>query len=209
MALSAQEENDIPKDIRIEMPKFSIRLNAGIPNITSNEAFRKKFIGIYEAGLSLNINLTQKTFLGIGYENGLLSASNRVDYGINTKMEMNSVYGKLGYNHFHTSLIFSTFSIAAGQNQSRFVAVKEHNGIVPDNRWSAWWMEPAYSINFYAEENLTLGFYTSVCYLNRPFKPEQVNFQHYANAGNLNSSNNTVLLNIGLEMYIGIGKKKK
>ena len=208
-SLKSQEEEDIPEDIKINMPRMSIRLNAGVPNPTSNQVFQKKFIGIYETNVALHINLSERFFIGLGFKNGLMSITNYIQYGVNTKMQMNTAFVKIGYNHFHTSKIFSTFYINGGYNKSMFTSVICPKGNPPDNHWEAVLIEPGYSINFYAEDNLTLGFYTSFNYLNRTFDPQQVCLQDLTPLSGLSTSKNTTYINIGLEMYIGLGKKKK
>ncbi len=205
--MQAQEE-DVPEDIKIEMPRFSLRLNAGVPNPTTNQVFQQKFIGIYEANLAFNINLSKLFFVGVGFKNGLLSITNRIQYGVNTKMQMNTAFVKVGCNYFHSSKVFSTFYLNMGYNKSMFASVVCPKGHQPDPHWEAAVIEPGYSINFYAEDNLTLGFYTSFNYMNRRFDPEQVCLQDLTSLKGLNTSQNTSYVNIGLEMYIGLGKKK-
>ncbi len=207
VSIQAQEEEP-PAEINVKLPRFSFRLNAGVPNPTSNGVFRTKMIGIYEVNLAFNVQINNNFFAGLGWKNGLMSVTNRIQYGVNTKMEMNTAFLKIGYNHFHTSKMFSTFYLNVGYNKSRFAAVIPYNDIIPDKHWEAAVIEPGYSINFFAEDNLTLGFYTSFNYLNTPFNPEQVNFQYLTTLNGLNTSNNTTYVNIGVEMHWGLAKSK-
>src|ERR1700741_500228 len=142
-------QEDAPDPINVKLPLVSLRINAGIPNPSSNEVFRKKFIGIYETGLAVNFRIKQWGFIGIGFKNGLISVSNRLKYGIETKMEMNTAYVKMGYNHFHTNKIFSTLSLNMGYNKSKFNGISCPDGNMPDPYVSAPVIEPGYSINFF------------------------------------------------------------
>ncbi|MFL5752561.1 MAG: hypothetical protein ACJ76F_04075 [Bacteroidia bacterium] len=209
LAVRLYAQDDVPAPITVKLPLVSIRLNAGIPNPSSNEVFRRKFIGIYETNFSLSFRIKEWGFIGIGYKNGLLSVSNRLKYGINTKMEMNTAYVKVGYNHFHSNKTFSTFFLNMGYNKSKFTGVVCLQGTPPDPHVSAPVIEPGYSINFFAEDNMTLGFYTSVNFMTWRFDPTQVCFEQVTSLSGLSTSRNTTYINIGLELYWGLGKRKK
>lgn len=208
-AVQVYGQDDVPQDINVKLPLVSLRLNAGIPNPTSNEVFRKKFIGIYETNLAVTFRLAKWGFIGVGFKNGLLSVSNRLKYGINTKMQMNTAFVKVGYNKFHTNKIFSTFYLNMGYNKSLFTNVVCLEGTPPDPHVSAPVIEPGYSINFFAEDNMTLGFYTSINFMTWRFDPHQVCFEQVTSLSGLSTSRNTSYINIGLEMYWGLVKKKK
>jgi hypothetical protein len=202
-------QDDVPADINVKLPLASFRLNAGIPNPSSNEVFRRKFIGIYEVNLAFTFRIAKWGFIGVGYKNGLISVSNRLKYGINTKLEMNTAFVKAGYNYFHSNKTFSTFFLNIGYNKSKFTNVVCPDGNAPDPHFSAPVIEPGYSINFFAEDNMTLGFYTSINFMSWQFDPKQVCFDQLTSLSGMSTSKNTTYFNIGLEMYWGLAKKKR
>jgi hypothetical protein len=208
MQMPGQEE-DAPEIITAKFPLVSLRLNAGIPNPSSNEVFRRKFVGIYETNLAVNFRIAKTFFIGIGFKNGLLTVTDHIQYGVNTKMQMNAAYVKAGWNYFHTNKVFSTFYLNTGYNKSMFTSVISSGKPLPDPHVSSFIIEPGYSINFFAEDNMTLGFYTSFNYMPRKFDPAQVNFAYVTSLSGLSTSQNTTYINIGLEMYWGFPKRKK
>ena len=68
-------------------------------------------------------------------------------------------------------------------------------------------LQPSYSINFYAEERMTLGFYFGYNYMLWQFDPEQINLADTdPDIHRFRTSGNASYWLIGLEMYIGLGK---
>jgi hypothetical protein len=147
--------------------------------------------------------------VGAGFKNGLMAVSNRLKYGINTKMEMNTAFLKVGYNHYHSNKTFSTFYLNGGYMKGKFTYVSCLEGAQPDPHVATSIIEPGYSINFMAEENMSLGFYATYTYMNWRFDPDQVCFSQLTSLTGLSTSKNTSYFMIGLEMYWGLAKKRK
>ena len=208
--LSQDDEDPVldfdPK--KINMPLLSLRLDGGIPNPVSSQLFRKKFIGVYQCSGSLNIKLSKLITFGIGYENALFSVSNRLKFGVKTKMQTHTGFGRLSFNHFHRNSVFSTLFLSGGYSSSIFTDVVCLNEKIPVKNHSFAFLQPGYSLNFFAEENMTLGFFASYTLTNFVFNPYSICLEDWTPVDNLNSSARMSYFSIGLEMYWGLKRRK-
>ena len=72
------------------------------------------------------------------------------------------------------------------------------------------YIQPEYSINFFSEEQLTLGFYIALQQMFWKFNPQQINLSDSGiEVSKYNNNSNASFWIIGLEMYIGLGKQSK
>jgi hypothetical protein len=215
----AQDEDDY--DANIERRKvhtdfkeslFAVRFSTTLPAPVSNAVLRKKFRGIYEMNLSVNLRLTSNFFMGLGFKNGLLglnsipNPANNID--LNTKMQLHTGYVKVGYNKYHTENIFSTFALNMGYNSSTFTGV-----VNPKNRpdlittYNSMLIEPEYSLNFAIEENFSIGIFLSYNYMPTVFNPSNIALQDVTSLAGLKTSSVTGIINFGFGFYYGLGKK--
>lgn len=194
-----------PKSIHI----VSIRLAGGVPNPITSQLFRKKFIGIYEANLSVNIRIGNYAYIGAGYKNALFSVSNRTKFENHTKMQMNTAYLRAGYDKYHSGKVFSSVYMNLGYAMSVYTSVPDMDNNPHDLHVAAAFLQPTYSINFFAEERMTLGFYAGYNYMLWQFNPDQINLAATEpNIKDFKNKSNASYWIIGLEMYIGLGKQK-
>ena len=75
---------------------FSARVNVTVPHPVSNGAFKKCFVGIYEASGGLNLMLYKGVFVGGAYKNGLMKITENKIANYNASMQMNNASGKIG-----------------------------------------------------------------------------------------------------------------
>lgn len=199
--------DDPPSEIPSKIHPFSIRLSGGVPNPLASELFRKRMIGIYEVNVSGNFRIGEYFSVGVGINNSLFSISNRTKFAAHTKLQLYGGFVRLGYDKYHHGKMFSSIYLTGGYSQGVYTGVvnmdtKPHNLNVYMG-----FMQPTYSINFFAEERMTLGFYGGVRYNFWQFDPEQINL---ADAGvdisKFKNNSNAMYWIIGLEMYIGLGK---
>ena len=218
--LFAQDDEDsIPKAVILEdgppsePPKsihiVSIRLNGGVPNPASSQLFRKRMIGIYEANVSVTLRLGKYMYAGLGYKNALFSVSNRTKFGNHTKLQTNSAYARIGYDKYHSGKVFSSIYLNGGYMHGFYTSVTNQDTKPHDLNVRTTFIQPNYSINFFAEERMTLGFYFGYNYMLWQFDPDQINLRDTdPDVSKFSTSGNASYWIIGLEMYIGLGKLK-
>ena len=217
-SLIAQDEDDY--SVAIEKRRvhsdfkeslFAVRFSSTLPAPVSNAVLRTKFRGIYEMNLSLNIRLTNSFFAGFGFKNGLLGLNSipnpNTSLPLQTKMQLNTGYVKLGYNKFHTENVFSTFAVNVGYNSSVFTGIVDVKSPVLDKTFSSVLIEPEYSINFAVEENFAIGIFVSYNYMPTAFSPVNIALQDVTSLSGLKTSTATGIINFGFGFYYGFGKK--
>ncbi len=201
------EQDELPSEPPEKIHPFSIRLSAGVPNPISSELFRKNFIGIYEANLSFNLRIGRYFYSGIGANNSLLSLSNRTRFGSKTKMQSIAVFIRNGYDYYHSKKIFSSFFLVTGYKKGFYTGILNLDKKPQNPNFEFFYLQPGYSINFFSEERLTLGFYAAIQGMFWQFNPDQVNLSDAGvEVSKFSNNQNAGFWIIGLEMYIGIGK---
>lgn len=194
-----------PKSIHL----IQLRLNGGVPNPLTSQVMRKAFIGIYEANLSVNFRLGNYGYVGAGFKNALFSVSNHTRFSNHTKLQTNSAYLRVGYDKYVNGSVFSSYYLNVGYTQGFYTAVDAKAKAAGNLNMSAAFLQPTYSINFFAEERMTLGFYAGYHYMMWRFDPYQIDLESTdPNFNKYKSSANASYWIIGLEMYIGLGKRK-
>jgi hypothetical protein len=209
IAKPANYEDNGPSDPPKMIHPVSIRLNGGVPNSASSELFRKRMIGIYEANISVTLRIGKYMYAGLGFKNALLSVSNRTKFGNHTKFQMNSAYTRIGYDKYHSAKTFSSIYLNTGYMHGFYTSVINQDTKPHNLNVRCAFIQPNYSINFFAEERLTLGFYAGYNYMLWQFDPNQINLADTdPDVGKFKTSGNASYWIIGLEMYIGLGKIK-
>ena len=203
------EENELPSEPPEKIHPFSIRLSSGVPNPLSSELYRKNFIGIYEVNLSFNFRIGKYFYTGIGGNNSLLSLSNRTRFGAKTKMQSFAVFIRNGYDYYHSKKIFSSFFLVSGYKKGFYTGILNLEKKPRNPNFEFFYLQPGYSINFFSEERLTLGFYAALQGMFWKFNPDQVNLSDAGvEVSKFKNNQNAGFWIIGLEMYIGLGKTK-
>ncbi|HEY1038289.1 MAG TPA: hypothetical protein VGF30_02740, partial [Bacteroidia bacterium] len=220
LAFSQDDEEDtIPKAAILEdgppsePPKsihpVSIRLNGGVPNPFTSQLFRKRMIGIYEANITAAVRVGKYAYVGIGYTNALFSVSNRTKFANHTKLQMNSGFVRMGYDKYHSGKMFSSLYLNTGYTHAFYTSVVNQDKDPHNLNVLCAFLQPNYSINFFAEERMTLGFCFGYKYMLWQFDPEQINMADTdPDISRFRTSGNASYWTIGLEMYIGLGKLK-
>jgi len=167
-------------------------------------------IGIYEVNVLSAIRIGNYWYAGLGFHNSLLSLSNRTKYNAKTKMQSYGVFARIGYDYYHSQKIFSSFFINAGYKKGFYTGILSLDKKPQDPNFEMAYVQPGYSINFFSEERLTLGFYLAAQQLLWKFNPEQINLSETGiEVSKYKNNSNAGFWILGLEMYIGLGKQKK
>ncbi|MBL7936458.1 MAG: hypothetical protein JNM51_11700 [Bacteroidia bacterium] len=199
-----------------ELPRFSIRLNVGIPKIASSSQFRNSFSGVISSDASINYKLFSNFFTGIGYSYTYFKVQkyfrDPLRDNINTIMQMQNGYLKLGYDKFFSDRGFATFSINMGYNISEYRSVRyKHDSLVGKypTKFTSAFIEPMVGIYFIVDPNFAIGGHISYNYNFTQFNPLYPQFNEWGPYGYSRISNkwNMSLITLGFGFYYGIAKK--
>jgi hypothetical protein len=194
-----------------ELPRFSIRGNAGIPKVTSSEAFRNSFSGVITADLSINVKLFSDFFAGLGYSYTYYKPQKHFrDQFINTSMQSHNPYVKIGVDKFFSARGFATISLNAGYNFNKYSGIKyKHDSLVGKypTQFNSSFVEPMIGLYFIVDPNFAIGGHLSYNYNFSQFNPTFSGFDKWFDYGRVENKWNMSMITLGFGFYYGLAKK--
>ena len=158
---------------------FTIRGTVGIPKTVSSRLFSTAFKGVVEANLSANARIFKNVFAGLGYQNSFFQ--NNKDIFINqvtakasvpydTKLMLNSVFLKIGYDYFFSDKGYVTCALNAGYSFANYSKIlsdtSKANMPFVGPKFSAPFIQPEFSINFLTDDEALINFSLMIAYNN-------------------------------------------
>lgn len=206
-SLSAFSQEDIKVT---SLPKFSIRASVGIPKVASSKALRSSFSGVSSLDINVTYKLFDGFFAGVGYNYVYYKSQKHFrEQFINTTMQMQNGYLKIGYDHFFSDRGFATMSLNTGFGATQFSAIKYKNdsliGKYP-TRFTSSFIEPTVGLNFLVESNFAFGAYISYHYNFSQFNPAYAGFDKWLDYTHISNKWNTSLITVGFGFYYALGK---
>lgn len=194
------------------LPRFSVRAYCAIPKIVGSQAFRESFLGIYDAGLTLNFRLFSNFTMGVGYQNALFGQTSFFKYkGLDTRMQVHDGVFRLGYDKTTGPKSFISISLSSGYGVNLYTAVKANadslNGKHPTFFKSAF-VRPEFSANFLVEDNFAFGVHIAYNMSLATYDPRLDCFDTYVNFAQWRNRSNMGWLSFGFGFYYGAKKKK-
>lgn len=191
---------------------FSPRVSVTVPHPMGNSAFRKSFVGIYEASAGLNINIFKGLFIGVTYKNGLLKITENKIADFNASMNINNAGVKLGTDIFigdRNRIIFSA-AITAGQNYTSYsgLVCKKPGDSPKLTTYSTSYLEPEVNMFFLVESNFGIGATLGYSIFNKEFDPYELCLNDWTNFDKENPGK-TRYLSFGFGFYYSFLKKNK
>lgn len=200
-----------------ELPKFSFRMNVGIPKIASSTQYRHSFSGVITADGSVNYKLFSNFIVGVGYNYTYFKCQkyfrDPLRDNINTTLQIQNGYMKLGYDHFFSDNGFATFAVNMGAGQGKYTSVRYKNdslmGKTP-TQFSNAFIEPLIGLYFIVDPNFAIGAHISYNYSFTKFDPLYPQFHQWGPDGYTKLSNkwNMSMVTLGFGFYYGIAKKQ-
>jgi hypothetical protein len=190
--------------------RFSFRADLSVPNPV-NAALRKSMVGVYEMNVSGNYHLSNGFFAGVGYKGNVFYTPPKFFiFDLKTRMQMNGGFINIGYDihrspgffispAFRTGWILSSFSGVQCKQNSQYVASAYQSAFV----------EALLHINYLPENNFGISFYLSFCALDHVWNPDYLCLQDHISYDGVNKNRLTTYINLGLGVYLGIGKVKQ
>lgn len=199
-----------------ELPKFSIRANVGIPKIVSSEKYRHSFTGIITADANVNYKLFSNFFTGIGYSYTYFKCQkyfrDPLRDNINTILQVQNGYLKLGYDNFFSDNGFATFSVNMGYTMGEYKSVSyKYDSLIGKypTKYATAFIEPMIGLYFVVDPNFAIGGHLSYNYTFAQFNPLSPQFNQWGPPGYKDLSNkwNMSMITLGFGFYYGISKK--
>jgi hypothetical protein len=189
---------------------FSPRASFTVPNPMGNSAFKKTFVGIYEANIGFNLMIFKGLYAGVAFKNGLLKVTQKTIPNYNAGMHMYNAAVKVGGDFYlnEKNTILVSAAMSAGQNVTKFSSlVSKTPGKQPDiTGFKALYAEPELNIYLFTEANFGFGFTLSYTVLQRTFNPYELSLNDWTSYNKTNTGN-TQYLSFGFGMYYGIVHK--
>jgi hypothetical protein len=204
------------------LPKVNIRGGCTIPRNTSSQAFRVSFLGLYDAGLSVNVRIFDNFVVGLGYNNAMFNCSSLFkNIGLTTRLQVHDGLIRLGYDKFLTEKRFLSLSISTGysyNNYTSVVAIQDSLNRKYPTSFTGTFIRPEITINFLVEDNFAFGATLAYNYRMYYYDPALNAFDTYGNydrsssvfrINNTNYKNRSPMgwLSFGFGFYYGFKKK--
>lgn len=194
-----------------ELPRFSVRGNVGIPKVTSSEAFRNSFSGVIAGDLSVNCKLFSNFFVGLGYGYVYYKPQKHFrDQFINTSMQSQNAFIKLGYDHFFSETGFMTISLNTGYNYNKYQGIVYKNDSLKGKyptQFNSSYIEPMIGLYFIVDPNFAIGGHLSYNYNFSQFNPAYSGFDKWFDYGRVKNNWNMSMITLGFGFYYGLTKK--
>ncbi len=194
------------------LPRFSVRGNIGIPNVASSSAFRNSFSGVIAGDASVNCKLFSDIFVGVGYSYTYYkSQSYFKDKNINTNLQSQNGFIKIGYDKFFSDNGFVTFSINGGYNFNKYASIAYANDTLKGKyptQFTSSFVEPMIGVYFVVDPNFAIGGHLSYNYNFSLFNAKYPGFDKWLNYDNISNKWNMSVVTLGFGFYYGLTRKK-
>ena len=194
-----------------DLPTFAIRGNVGIPKTVSSQSFRNSFSGVMTGDMNMTCKLTSKFFVGLGYSYTYYKSQKAFrDKNVNTYMQSQNGYLKLGIDHFFSDNGFATFSVNAGYNYNEYKNIKYTSdtliGKYP-TKFSSAFVEPVIGLYFVVDPNFAIGGHISYNYNFSQFNPTYAGFNGWFDYTKVKNNWNMSMITLGFGFYYGLVRK--
>ena len=198
------------------LPRFSVRGNIGIPKIASSSQFRNSFSGVITADANVNCKLFSGFFVGLGYSYTYFKCQkyfrDPLKDNLNTILQMQNGYVKIGYDKFFSDKGFATISLNAGYNMSEYKSVRyKYDSLIGKypTQFTTAFIEPMIGLYFIVDPNFAIGGHLSYNYMFSQFNPLSPQFNQWGPGDYNKISNkwNMSMVTLGFGFYYGLAKK--
>lgn len=193
---------------------FSPRLSFSVPNPTSNKAFVKSFVGIYQINGSMNMALYKGVFVGVSFSNALLQVSKNVipnkTYAKQPFVNTYNAAVKIGADWYlgeNNRIVFSA-DLSVGQSFVRYSAFvsKDPAKNIEITGFKSPYGATEVSMIFLVEPNWGIGPTLSYSLINRKFDPYELCLDEWQSYGKSNTGT-IQYLSFGFVAYFNFYRK--
>ena len=190
--------------------RIGITLHAGPPHPFGNKAFRNTFVGAYEIGGEVEFGLFDKFYVAPSYSHTAWRVPVRkIADRLPTILHFENGGVSIGYKNYFSEKGFWTAALGGGINYSHYRDVLVPDSLHAQKTFNSSYLQAEVSINFYSEDNFTLGFFTTYTVLADSFDPKAAHFTLYRIYDPSESSGNIKYINLGFSLRYMLWKKGK
>jgi hypothetical protein len=174
---------------------FTARLSITVPNPINNSAFRKSFIGIYQANFSMNMALYKSLYVGVAFSDALLQ--------VDKNIVLNTTYAKQPHVNFYNSAVklggdfyvgdknrwILSADVAIGLSTIKFTdfANKDHTKTIAVTNFKSPYTEIGLGMVFLVESRWGFGPTVSYTFIQRTFNPYELYLNDWSGYNDNNS----------------------
>lgn len=221
----AQEDN-VDSIIEIEdltLPRenylFNSSLSFSIPTPTSNKAFRKSIVGIYQVNGGLDLVVVNGFFVGVNFSSAKFKVDKDIikDYNIyvnknyNPRINIYNAAVSVGVNYYlgeKNKMKFET-RLSVGQNYSKFLGFKSKSLSNPVSLtdFKSVYGEAVLNLFFLMEPNWGIGPTIGYSLISRSFDPYALSLDDWTSISAGSEIGSIQYLNFGFAVYYNFFKK--
>jgi hemolysin activation/secretion protein len=194
-----------------DLPRYAVRGNVSIPKVVSSEAFRNSFSGVMAGDINVTYKLVSNFFVGVGYSYTYYKPQKAFrDQNINTNMQSQNGYLKLGIDKFFSANGFATFSLNAGFNHNEFRGIKYKSdtliGKYP-TQFNSSFVEPVIGLYFIVDPNFAIGGHLSYKNTIAQFNPSYPGMDKWFDYTKVKNNWSMSMITLGFGFYYGLVRK--
>ncbi|MEO6884273.1 MAG: hypothetical protein ABI199_09650 [Bacteroidia bacterium] len=199
----------MPKDIKISDYRFNVKVDASVPNPLSDKALKKSFLGTYSVVSTFNVNVYKGFFVGVGFENELLSTPFNKSIDFVMRMQMNNVIARIGYEQQVSDIVFFSYAFNVGWDWTKYTSVQLPSDSTSHKYvYNNLFLGPQISLYLLLEDHVAIGFNASLYAMNHTFDPNFVFLDSHFNYNPGDNQGISLFLNTGFTIYYGFHKKR-
>ena len=189
--------------------KMAVRLNLAPPHPIANKAFRNTFTGAYTIGAEFEFNLLKFFYVAPAFGHTAFRVPPRkIADRLKTTLILDNGGLKIGYKNYFTEKVFWAIAVGGGGNFSHYKDVQAPDSIPVQKTFSASYLQAEFSLNFYTEDNFTIGLYAGYTFLTHDFNPKEAAFNLYKIYDSSELNGNLQYIDIGFSLRYMLVKKK-
>lgn len=195
------------------LPRFSVRVNCGIPKYVSSQLLQHAFSGVFTGEASVNCKIVSNFFIGVGYSFTYLQAQKALrDQRVNTYTEIQNGYLKIGYDRFFSDNAFTTISLNTGYGQTAYKGITYYNDTLKGKyptQFNSFFVEPQLGVYFLVDPNIAIGGHIGYNYNFSKFDLQKPSLDKWLpNQTGVTNKWDISSITLCFGFYYGIGKTK-
>ncbi|MES2513175.1 MAG: hypothetical protein V4580_03490, partial [Bacteroidota bacterium] len=176
-----------------------------------SQSFRNSFSGVVEGNVNVTCKLVSDFFFGVGYSYTYYKSQKVFrDQNVNTNMQSQNGYLKLGYDKFYSDRGFVTFSVNMGYNFNQYKGLKYRSDTLVGKyptKFSSAFVEPVIGLYLMVDPNFAIGGHISYNYNFSKYDPTYPGFDRWFDYKRVKNNWNMSMITVGFGFYYGLVRK--
>jgi len=192
--------------------RFFVRAAGSVPHPTSNKAFRRSFVGIYDLTGSVSYRIFSGFNAGAVYKHTLWKTPDNKVPGLNLYGQTNAFGLRVGYDHILTesAVFFSSIAFYSSETYFYGLACAPQNTVEENiqTTYNYRIIEGEMGFYFYTEGNFAIGMQAAFAHTNFNFDPRKVCLDQQKAYIPSDFEGNLTHLNIGVTVVCSFKKAR-